>query len=325
MAYARRLVRAGDLAAGEQLPRRGAGAKPGDAAAKAGALLGLAEAALARQDARAALERFERLTVEHPDAPEAGEAWLMRVQLHAKDGQLDKALAEVAIARTKIRDDGQAMALEEAAFWLERQRAQATLARWGERALAVGDADALHRAARAALERRLLLGTAVAWAEKAVAGSGRDPLVLETWAELLYETGAAEKAVAALVEALRSLDDAEARPRLEDKIARYRAGLPARPPSGPDVGAAPARPRAPGPRGRAAGAPGPVPPPPPPRPLLLPAPPPEPAMPETPPRALRTTDGSSSRAAPSVRCVPSCRWPPSRRDDAAPPRRGPCP
>ncbi len=295
VAYARRLVRAGDLATAEALlqPMADAAAadgrgRPHEPSVRAGALLGLAEASLARQDARAALERFERLTRELPDAPEAGEAWCRCVQLLAKAGEVERALATAQVARTKALTDEHAVVLEETTFWLERQRAQATLVRWGERALAAGDPEALHRAAKSALERRLVLGTAVAWAEQAVAGLRRDPLALETWADLLYETGSPERAVATLVEAIHAVDDAEARLRFQDKVARYRAG-------------AAAPPRAEG----ATAAPSTSPPPVPPRPLPPPPPPPEPAMPEASPRCPPPAPGPLDRPPP-----PPCATPP---------------
>ena len=234
----------------------------------------------------------------------------MRVQLHAKDGQLDKALAEAAIARTKLRDDERAVALEETIFWLERQRVAGDPRRAGASArTAAGDADALHRAARAALERRLILGTAVGWAEKAVAGlRPRSARARDVGRPPVRDRGRRAGGRGAR----RGPPDPRGRggataPRGQDRtLPRGAARAPARRAQATRGPTPVALPGAAIPRGGGAACPAP-PPPAPPRPLPPPPPPPEPAMPETPPRGLRTPTDRPPEPPPSVRCVPSCR------------------
>jgi hypothetical protein len=201
VAYARRLVKIGETGAARALLTAVADAPPGDAAAGGGAakpaaLLGLAELALRLDDDAKALAFAARVTDEFAASKEAADAWLLRVQVHAGQGEIETALAEVVKARAAVRDDAAVVALETTAFWLHRRRTETTLVRWGERALVAADPDALHRAARAALEARLVLGTALRWVEAAADLARRDPEVLATWAELLAETGNDEKALA---------------------------------------------------------------------------------------------------------------------------------
>ena len=227
VAYARRLVKVGETGAARALLTAVADATPGDAAMKPAALLGLAELALRLDDDAKALAYAARVTDEFPASKEAADAWLLRVQVHAGQGEIETALAEVVKARAAVRDDAAVVALETTAFWLHRRRTETTLVRWGERALVAADADALHRAARAALEARLVLGTALRWVETAADLSRRDPEVLATWAELLAETGNDERALAVGREALRGVRDGDGRTKLEAVLARLARCAPA--------------------------------------------------------------------------------------------------
>ncbi|MBL9087379.1 MAG: thioredoxin fold domain-containing protein [Planctomycetia bacterium] len=242
VAYARRLVKVGETGAARALlvavadapaggGSSGSGSSGGGASgvgtARPAALLGLAELSLRLDDDAKALAYAARVTDEFPASKEAADAWLLRVQVHAGQGEIETALAEVVKARAAVRDDAAVVALETTAFWLHRRRTETTLVRWGERALAAADADALHRAARAALEARLVLGTALRWAETAADLSGRDPEVLATWAELLAETGNDERALAVGREALRGVRDGDGRTKLEAVLARLARCAPA--------------------------------------------------------------------------------------------------
>jgi len=275
VAYARRLVRLGETSAARALLTPIADARPADPAATPAALLGLAELALRLDDDAKALAFASRVTDEFPTAPAAADAWILRVQVHAGQGEVDTALAEVGKARAAVRDDAAVVALETTAFWLHRRRTETTLVRWGERASVAGDVGALHRAARAALEARLVLGTALRWAETAADLSGRDPEVLVTWAELLAETGNDEKALAVARAAESRALDADVREKLQVVRARLARRAP------PADGARASRPAATSDADGASDA-MPPPPPPPPPPAPVPAPVPAPAPIPTP-------------------------------------------
>lgn len=296
VAYARRLVRAGETGAARALLTPVADAVPGDPVARPAAFLGLAELALRLGDDAGALASATRVTDDFPASPEAADAWLLRVQVHASEGEVETALAEIARARAVVRADAAVVALETTAFWLHRRRTETTLVRWGERAVAAADADALHRAARAALEARLVPGTALRWIETAADLSRRDPEVLATWAELLAETGHDEKALAVGREALRGVRDADARAQLEAVLARLARCAPAA--DRASRAAPPAAPPEDGDRVPEA------PPPPPPAPVVPPpvVPPPDAPAPGAPCPEPRRGAEPVAAAAPAPRC-----------------------
>jgi thioredoxin-related protein len=226
-AYARRLVVIGETSTARSLLRAALASQAEGGEARGSILLGLAEAAARLGDYDEALGHAVRASEEAPEGPEASQAWILRVDLHARRGEIEAALAEAAEAREHVRD-GAALATLDATTWrLLRRREESTLERWGERADAARDATTLHSAARAALDSRMLLGTALRWAERAAELSSRDGAVLVTLAWLHAENGAWERAAAIAQEAEPKVRDDDARARLEDleaRLARVAAG-----------------------------------------------------------------------------------------------------
>lgn len=242
VAYARKLARAGDRDAARRLLDPVAASPAPDRAALPGALLGLAEIATLDGDARRADECLARLLTRHADAPEAAEGFLLQIDRLARIGAFDRAVEAAAQARGVLKDDGQLARLEELLATFERQRFEATIVRWGERADAAGDLESLARAAKAALGRRVALGTARRWAERVVRAAPDDAEAVEVCADLQFETGSPERAIRTASEALEGVKDADARARLSRRIAAWRAGLGGPPPPAPGGDALPPAP-----------------------------------------------------------------------------------
>ena len=219
-------------------------------------MLGLAEAALASGDERTALAWASRVIAEAPDSDEAGRAWWLRLRL---DGGVDddQMLVNLAGARRHARGADGIVAAERLAFSMLRDLERRALWHWADRAdLGAHDPEALHAAARAALEANIDLGSATAWAARAAELSGRAPDVLETWAELLARTGSPEKGLTARERGARPRDGSRAAPpaRGLDRRMAARGGRAVAPcgasaggavgtPGGPAPGVSP-RPRA---------------------------------------------------------------------------------
>ena len=223
VALGRRLARAGDADAARELLEPVADATKPDAAARPAALLGLAELAVRIGDSRKAFQRLDRLAAEYPDAAEASDAWVLRVDLHVRDGSYDRALEAAAAARASVADAARLALLEEAVASIERRRLEATILRWGERAEAAGDVESLLRAARTALDRRLATGSALRWAEAAVKAVPDDAGYLEVEAGLLFEAGRPERAITVARAALGLARDADDRLRISRQLAAWRA------------------------------------------------------------------------------------------------------
>lgn len=229
VAYGRKLVRAGDLETARVILEPLADAATPDAAVRPAALLGLAELSHRSNDARGARERLGQLIAGYPDAPESADGWLLRVEVELRDGAPEKALEAAAEARRFVRAPGKLVSLEETVATLERKKLEATVLRWGEEALASGDIESLHRAARASLDRRMNFGSAARWAEAAAKAIPDDPLVLETHAALLFESGSPERALVVGAKALALARDPDDSLRIARHLASWRAALRARP------------------------------------------------------------------------------------------------
>lgn len=256
VAYARKLARAGETGAARALLEPVAAATPPDPA-RAGALLGLAEVARTLGDDERALAFAAQVTDEHPKAPEAGPAWVLRVRLHAHRAELDRALALAAQARERTLDADSAVAIEQTTWHLLRARSEAALVRWGERASAAGDAEEMADAAAAAAGARLALGAAERWAEDAARRADRAPFALVAWAEVLEAVGRREKARALATEATE-----RARPFEQALLARAKRLLDAADGAAPPAPPAAPAPAAPTPPRTAPAAPTPAPAPP---------------------------------------------------------------
>ena len=223
VAYGRKLARAGDVEAARALLEPLAAASAPVAAVRPAALLGLAELSHRTNDVRAARSLIDELIAAYPDAPECADGWLLRVDLELRDGSPEKALEAAAEARRSVRAPGKLAYLEETVATIERKKLEETILRWGERALAAGDIESLHRASLAALERRMNLGSAIRWAETVAKAIPDDAAVAETQASLLFESGSPEKALSVGSGALALAKDAEDRRRIARRLAAWRA------------------------------------------------------------------------------------------------------
>lgn len=230
VAYGRKLARAGDVDAARALLEPVADAAAADPAVRPLALLGLAELAHRSNDARAARARLDELMGTYPQAPECADGWLLRVDLELRDGEPEKALRAAAEARRIVRQPGRLAYLEETVATIERKQLEATMLRWGETADAAGDVESLHRAALAALERNMNIGSAVRWAERVANAIPDDPAVLETHAALLFESGSPEKALRVGTRALELASAATDRLRIARQLSTWRAAIDPRPP-----------------------------------------------------------------------------------------------
>jgi tetratricopeptide (TPR) repeat protein len=243
VAFARKLARTGERDAARLLLDPVAAASEPDVAALPGALLGLAEIANLEGDARRVDECLTRLLTQFPDAPEAADGWILRIDRLALVGAFDRAAQAAAEARRVVKGDEELARLEERLATFERLKFQATLLRWGERAEASGDLESLARAAKMALDRRLVLGTARRWAERVAKAAPDDIDAVEVYAALLFETGSMEMAIRTASEAVDATKDADVRARLSRRIAVWRVALDRpSPPSAPATPAAPSPP-----------------------------------------------------------------------------------
>lgn len=228
VALGRRLVRSGELEAARALLEPIATTPTPDVAARPAALLGLAELAHQGGDTRAALAWIARLVESYPASAESVDARLLRVDVHLREGAVERAIEAAADARTVTTGASRLARLEETVALLERRRLADTIERWGERAEASGDVEALARAAREALDRGLVLGSAVRWAETVTRALPSDAVALETFAALLHETSSVERSLAIAERALAAAVDADDHARIARRLAAWRAAYEAR-------------------------------------------------------------------------------------------------
>jgi thiol-disulfide isomerase/thioredoxin len=183
-----------------------------------------AAALLAARRTEEAVRAAETLVQEFPDTPAAAEA-AARVGRAFLSADPRRALTFLDAARGLAKEPAERRLVETLALQVHRTAAAAALRR---QALAAGDDPmALNEVAWAAFEQKLAVRDAVGWARRAVDASKRDPMVLDTLANLLFLEGAREEAVALEGEAVEKAEG-ELRGELSVVLARMRAEVEAR-------------------------------------------------------------------------------------------------
>lgn len=186
------------------------------ALARAGALLA------SGQPAEAAAEA-ERVVRDFADTPSAGAA-ATRVGRAFVDLEATRALAFLDAVRAAASAPRDTASVEKLTIEVHDEAIARALKRQAEASL--DDPEALREVARACLERRRWIhqGEAVGWARIAVEKSGRDPVALDTLAQLLWLTGAREDALRTELEAAKRAPERE-RGAFEACAARWQAEL----------------------------------------------------------------------------------------------------
>jgi thiol-disulfide isomerase/thioredoxin len=153
-----------------------------------------------------------------------------------------RALAFLDAVRRIAKEPADRSAVEAVAVEVHRSELAAALKRQAE---AVGDEPgALNDIAWKCFEMKLNLPEAIGWARRAVEKSERDPLILDTLANLLWITGARQEALGLEKEALGKVD-AGMKKEFAAVIARWTAEMEANPAAVPLLPAAPTAPTAP--------------------------------------------------------------------------------
>jgi thiol-disulfide isomerase/thioredoxin len=151
----------------------------------------------AAHDAAGALAAYEAVVGRFASAPEAVGAALSGARLANGLEQADRGLALLGAVRDRVTDleaKGELHALEVA---LHRVAASAAARAWGEAASGAEDPRGLNESAWTVFLHRLAVPEAVAWARRAVAlTDGEDADVLDTLANLLFQAGEVDEAVA---------------------------------------------------------------------------------------------------------------------------------
>ena len=171
-----------------------------DRAMQAKILGALAMSAAQSGDLAKAMPLLERVATDFADTEGAGESIGMLISMKVgRNGDFDGALAYVAGLRAKLKDGKLPAAAERLVARIHLGAAGAALVR-----AAVGEDDpqALNELAWTACTQKIALKEALAWAQAAVEKSQRDPMILDTLANVLFETGQVAEAVQVEEEAL---------------------------------------------------------------------------------------------------------------------------
>ena len=194
-----------------------------DRSMQAKALGAMAQAALQSGNAEKAMPLLERVASEFGDTDGAGDSvgMLLMLKLGRQRDDFDGALAFAADLRKKAKDGK----LPSAAERMIAQIHTAAAGRALERA-AVGEEDpqVLNELAWTAYSQHLAMPKAVAWATKAAEKSQRDPMILDTLANLLFETGKVEEAVKTELEAMEKVEGARPEGRVRRDAREVQGG-----------------------------------------------------------------------------------------------------
>jgi thioredoxin-related protein len=225
LALARKLLRFDAQAAAVVLSALDPAAASCPAGIRVGIALARGEVALNQGDLEGALAHFEAATADETacrgeDAVRAG---MLAASASQRAGQPLRGLVLLARVRDRVSGDEQRQLLESTAFRLHLAGAGAALEAWA--AHAGGDPETLNEAAWAAYLHRIQVRAAVDWARRAAETSGGAPHVLDTLANLLFEEGELEEAVAAERRAHEGETDPAAKARFAETLAQFEAAL----------------------------------------------------------------------------------------------------
>lgn len=197
-----------DVDAGIALGARLAGSRPDEAAALFASLAEKAQAKDRATQGKVALEyaaallsagkrdlavtTAEALVRDFADTPAAGAA-ATRVGRAFLGLDVSRALAFFAAVRDVATEPTDKSAVENFTIAVHKNGIAAALKR--QAAAAGEDAQALNAVAWTCFEQKLNIREALGWARTAVAKSDRDPMILDTLANLLWLTGARDEAL----------------------------------------------------------------------------------------------------------------------------------
>ena len=180
----------------------------------AAALLGAGKRDLAAAEA-------EKLVREFADTPSAGAA-ATRVGRAFVGLDAGRALAFLAAVRAIATDAKDKAAVENLTISVHKSGIAAALKRQAE--AAGDDPQALNAVAWTCFEQKMNVREAVGWAKKAVEKSARDPMILDTLANLLWLSGARDDAIKTEAEAAEKVEGPQKK-EFEALVAKWRAEL----------------------------------------------------------------------------------------------------
>ncbi len=196
-------------------------AKGKDRSVEAESLAALAGAARHARAAERAMTAYERVVTEFGDTDVAGEVAGEAVMAFLRADDAERALAFLAKARKVARNPRHAEAIDGFSAGLHVQAAAEAWKRQG--AAAGDDPEALNQVAWACFEHHVNSTEAILWAAKAVEKSNRDPSMLDTLANLLFQRGQVEQALKLEEEAVATAKPEELKNDLEETLAKMKA------------------------------------------------------------------------------------------------------
>lgn len=222
IALGARLAGSKPEAAAELFSKLAEQAKSKDKATQGKVSLEYAAALLAAGKREPAAAEAEKLVREFPDTPAAAQA-ATRVggAFLALDAR--RALAFLDTVRGLAKEPRDRMAIESLTVMVHKNGIAASLKRQAE--AAGDDPMALNEVAWTCFEQKVNVREAIAWAKKAVEKSDRDPMILDTLANLLWIGGARDEAIKTEEEAAgKTAEEAYKRDFLSN-VAKWRAEM----------------------------------------------------------------------------------------------------
>lgn len=189
----------------------------GDRAADAEAWITLARAARNSDDAARANAAYARVLTDYSDTEYAGEA----LQASVPGEDVDAAQAYLGKVRKTCKNPRLASFADAMVAEVHLHAAEQALARRAE--LAKDDAQALNEIAWTSFERKLNLDKATDWARRAVELSKREPVVLDTLANILFLTGNVDEAITLEKEAVAGIKDEMVKAEFGETLAKFEA------------------------------------------------------------------------------------------------------
>jgi len=198
-----------------------------DRGMQAKALGAMAQAAAQSGNMEKALPLLERVAGEFADTEGAGESvgMLLMFKLGRQRDDFDGALAYAAGLRKKTKDGKLPAAAERMIAQIHTAAAGQALERAGA---GEEDPQVLNELAWTAYSQHIAMRKAVEWATKAAEKSQRDPMILDTLANLLFETGKVEEAVKTELEAMEKVEALAQKAVFAETLAKFKAVIEAR-------------------------------------------------------------------------------------------------
>ncbi len=222
IALGARLAGSRPEAAAELFARLAEMAKTKDKTTQGKVCLEHAAALLAAGKRDLAATEAETLVREFPDTPAAAQA-ATRVGRAFLSVDARRALAFLDTVRGLAKDAKDKMAIEGLAVSVHKNGIAASLKRQAE--AAGDDPMALNEVAWNCFEQKVNVREAIAWARKAAEKSDRDPMILDTLANLLWIGGGREEAIKTEEEAAAKTAEDSYKREFEGNVAKWRAEM----------------------------------------------------------------------------------------------------